>query len=143
MSPVAYSALIFSVIFMVATAYFFMGGLPLLTLKHDVPLDARFIRSFFNVYYRSTFWIAMCACASFAVWGRYAFATGALAVAGSLTLLSAGFLSAMQRVGARIEASESGAIRSFRRLHVAVLGLNLTVLAVVIWGMAILSQQLK
>ena len=47
-----YVAIVFTVALMVITAYFLMGGLPLLILKHDVPLDARFIRGFFQIYYQ-------------------------------------------------------------------------------------------
>ena len=49
-----YGALFFTVVLLVIIAYFLMGGLPLLVLKHDVPLDARFIRSFFNAYYAAS-----------------------------------------------------------------------------------------
>ena len=47
-------ALFFTVALLVIIAYFLMGGLPLLVLKHDVPLDARFIRTFFNAYYAAS-----------------------------------------------------------------------------------------
>ena len=64
-----YGAFIFTVALLVFTAYFLLGGLPLLVLKHDVPLDARFVRAFFNVYYKVAFWAALGAAASYALWG--------------------------------------------------------------------------
>ncbi len=48
MSIALYPALVFTVALLVTTAYFLLGGLPLLVLDHDKPLDARFIRGFFN-----------------------------------------------------------------------------------------------
>lgn len=41
-----YPALLFTVALLVTTAYFLLGGLPLLVLDHDTSLDARFIRGF-------------------------------------------------------------------------------------------------
>ena len=42
-----------TVALLVWMGFFFMGSLPLLVLKHDTPLDARFIRGLFDVYYRA------------------------------------------------------------------------------------------
>lgn len=62
-----YGALFFTVVLPVIIAYFLMGGLPLLVLKHDVPLDARFIRSFVNAYDRLSFWASPGAAVSYAI----------------------------------------------------------------------------
>ena len=51
MGPAMIAALLFTVALFVTTAYFIMGSIPLLVLKHDTPLDARFVRGFFNTYY--------------------------------------------------------------------------------------------
>ena len=40
-------ALLFTVILLAVTTYFLLGSIPLLTLKHDNPMDSRFIRSFY------------------------------------------------------------------------------------------------
>jgi hypothetical protein len=40
MTATIYPALFFSVVLLVTTAYFLMGGLPLLILKHDTSIDA-------------------------------------------------------------------------------------------------------
>ncbi len=74
LSSALYASFFFTVALLVTTAYFLMGGLPLLTLKHDTPLDARFVRGFFNVYYRAAFWASLGAFVSYALWGRYPFA---------------------------------------------------------------------
>ena len=41
------------VILLVWMGFFMLGSLPLLILKHDTPLDARFIRGLFDVYYKA------------------------------------------------------------------------------------------
>lgn len=143
MSSAIYGALFFTVALLVTTAYFLMGGLPLLILKHDVPLDARFIRSFFRVYYRAAFWTSLGACFSYALWGRYTFAVGAALIAALTTILGKQLLLAMQQLGARIEASDERAIQRFRRVHAAALLVNLTQLVVVVWGIIKLSRQLS
>lgn len=137
-----YGALFFTVALLVTTAYFLMGGLPLLILKHDVPLDARFIRSFFNVYYRAAFWTSLGACVSYIVWGRYSFALGAALFAGVTTLLRRQLVRAMANLGEKIQASEPAAIQSFRRVHSAALAINFLQLVVVVWGILRLSQEL-
>ena len=55
MSAALIAAIFFTVALLVTTAYFIMGSLPLLVLKHDTPMDARFVRGFFNIYYRAAF----------------------------------------------------------------------------------------
>jgi hypothetical protein len=137
-----YGAFIFTVALLVFTAYFLLGGLPLLVLKHDVPLDARFIRAFFNVYYVAAFWAAMGAAVSYAFWGRVAFAVGAAGIAILVTILRKHFLNAMEEVGARIEGSDAEPIRRFRRMHGAALLINVALLVVLVWGTIRLSQSL-
>lgn len=137
-----YGAFFFTVALLFFTAYFLLGGLPLLILKHDVPLDARFIRAFFNVYYRVAFWAALGAAASYAAWGRFAFAAGALAVAAIVASLRKYFLRAMEAVGARIDSSDTEPIRRFRRMHGAALLINVALLVVFVWGTLQLSRSL-
>jgi hypothetical protein len=140
MSSALYPAFFFTVALLVTTAYFLLGGLPLLVLKHDVPLDARFIRGFFNVYYRAAFWTALGACASYALWGRFAFAAGAAGLAVVAMLLRSRLLSVMHQLGVAIEANEDAAIERFRRVHVAALLVNVAQLVVLVWGLLQLSQ---
>ena len=78
MSPVVYFALFFTVALLVTTAYFMMGSLPLLILKHDTPVDARFIRGFFSVYFGAAMFTAAGTAVSYEFLGRPAFATGAV-----------------------------------------------------------------
>lgn len=138
-----YGAFIFTVALLVFTAYFLLGGLPLLVLKHDVPLDARFIRAFFNVYYKVAFWAAVGAAVSYAFWGRAAFAIGAASIAALVAILRKHFLRAMADIGAQIEGSDTEPIRRFRRMHGAALVINVALLVVLVWGTIRLSQSVS
>jgi len=137
-----YGAFVFTVALLVFTAYFLLGGLPLLILKHDVPLDARFVRAFFSVYYRVAFWAAVGAAVSYALWGRFGFAVGAAAIAVVVAILRKHFLQAMEEIGAQIEGGNAEPIRRFRRMHGAALLINVALLAVLVWGTIWLSQSL-
>lgn len=129
-----YGAIVFSVALLVITAYFMLGGLPLLVLKHEVTLDARFIRSFFNLYYRVAFWAAVGACLSYALWGRYAFAAGAAGIAMVVSWLRMRLIPAMQNLGEQIAASEEAAIQKFKRVHIMALIINFIQLIVIVWS---------
>ena len=74
MSAALIAALFFTVALLVTTAYFLLGSIPLLILKHDTPLDSSFVRSFFNTYYLAAMFTAGAAAASYAFAGRLAFA---------------------------------------------------------------------
>lgn len=131
-----YPSLIFTVAMLVTTAYFIMGGVPLLILKHDTPMDAWFVRGFFNIYYKAAFGTALGACLSYTLWGRFAFALGTATLAGVALLLRRSLLPAMQRLGAQIQAADDDAIRRFRKVHSAALCVNLLQLIVLVWGTA-------
>lgn len=143
MSSAIYPALFFTVAMMVNTGYFLLGGLPLLILKHDEPLDARFVRGFFNVYYHAAFWVALGAAVSYALWGRFVFAVGAAVLAAIAIILRRRLLPAMLQVGSQIEAGDASALQRFRRMHATVLALNLVQLVVIVWGLIVLSQALS
>ena len=81
MHPALIAALVFTVILMVITAYFLMGSAPLLILKHDTPLDSRFVRGFFNTYYLAAMVTATATALSYAVAGWTVFAVGAAGLA--------------------------------------------------------------
>ena len=139
MSYAMYPALFFTVAMLVTTAYFLMGGLPLLILKHDTPVDAGFVRGFFNVYYKAAIGTALGACASYALWGRFGFAIGAAALLLLAFVLRRKLLSAMEHFGTRMQDAGEGAIRGFRRVHLLALSANVVQLAVLVWGTTQLS----
>jgi hypothetical protein len=140
MPAALYPALIFTVALLLTTAYFILGGLPLLVLKHDVPLDAQFIRAFFSVYYKAAFWTSLGACVSYALWGRFGFAAGAAALTVLAVFLRRRLLPAMHKVATRIEANDVEAIQHFRRVHAMALLANVGQMVLVVWGTLHLSM---
>ncbi|NUZ05374.1 hypothetical protein [Piscinibacter koreensis] len=139
MNAAIYPSLGFTVAMLVCTAYFLMGGLPLLVLKHDTPLDARFVRSFFNLYYKVAIGTSLGACVSYALWGRLRFALGAGALLAVTLLLRRTLIPAMQQLGNRIQGDDQRSIRDFRRIHIAALAINLLQLVLIVWGVVLLS----
>jgi hypothetical protein len=143
MTLAMYPALFFTVAMLITNAYFLLGGIPLLVLQHDTPMDARFVRGFFDVYCKAAITSASGACASYALWERFSFALGAAGLLGVALLLRRRLLPAMQRLGTQIqhagEAAGRSAIARFRRMHVAALTINLMQLALVVWGTVQLS----
>ena len=135
MSMAIYPAMVFTVALLVTTAYFLMGGLPLLVLDHDTSLDARFIRGFFNFYYKAAFATSVGAAVSFAALGRSGFAIGATALALTVLLLRSRLLPAMDQLGAQIQTRGSSAITRFRRVHVVALLINLCQLILLVWAL--------
>ena len=122
-------ALIATVLLLIWMGFFMMGSLPLLILKHDTPLDARFIHGLFQVHR-----VAILATAATGALG-YALA-GRLNVAMSLSCVAAlGFaggswlVSKMDSVRSAMTADDAPAIRRFRQLHVAGMLLNVALLA--------------
>ena len=139
MSIAIYPALVFTVALLVTTAYFLMGGLPLLVLDHDTSLDARFVRGFFNLYYKAAFITAVGASVSYAGLGRASFAIGAAALAGSVVLLRRKLIPTMDQLGAQIQASAPRALRRFRQVHAVALFLNLVQLVLLVWALTLFS----
>jgi len=139
MPSAIYAALFFTVVLLVTTAYFLMGGLPLLILKHDTPMDAWFVRRFFAIYYKSVFYAAVGAAASFALSGRFAFAVGAAAIGLVAVALRRHLIAAMELLGAQIQDGGASAVGRFRRIHSVALLANLTQLIVLVWSLIYLS----
>ena len=132
MPPALFVALIFTVALLVTTAYFLLGSVPLLVLSHDTPMDARFVRGFFNTYYLAALASAGLTALSLVVAGRYALA----AVAAALAVLALGLrhriIPSMDALQARIPSESDAAIRSFRRLHLAAVAVTLAQLVVIV-----------
>ena len=143
MSAALIAALVFTVILLVITAYFLMGSVPLLILEHDTPLDARFVRGFFNTYYLAATFAASATAVSYAFAGRLIFAAGATALALLATLLRRTVIPKMDSLRARIQVTETSAIPGFRRVHVAAILINLAQLALIVWSLISLSLQMR
>lgn len=127
------AALFFTVALLVTTAYFIMGSIPLLVLKHDTPLDARFVRGFFNTYYVAAVVTAGLTSISFAFAAHPGLAIGAAALALLAVVLRSRIIPRMDALGAQIQADSMEAIPGFRRTHVAAIAINLLQLVAIVW----------
>ena len=127
--------LLFTVALIVVTVYFLLGGTPLLKLKHDTELDARFIRKFFRIYCMMALCVASIACIGSAMAGRNGFAVGAGVIAVVALTLRQTVVAWMERVGAQIQQNQAGAILKFRQLHVATLVVILSQLVGIGWSL--------
>lgn len=109
--------------------YFMMGGLTLLILKHDDQSDQRLVRGFFHVHYLALITIASLGALSSAVADRRMIAAsiGCIAIIGFTARQL--IVSRMDRLRSTMSATDVPAIRTFRRLHVAGLALNLMLLS--------------
>jgi len=139
MSAAMIIALVCTVALFVTTAYFIMGSIPLLVLKHDTPLDARFVRGFFNLYYRAAFATAMATAISFAFAGRAGHAAGAAALALLSVVLRSKVIPKMDALGAQIQTDYMEAIPGFRRTHVTAIVINVAQLVAIVWSLVALG----
>jgi hypothetical protein len=108
--------------------YFLCGGVPLLFLKHDVALDGQFVHRFFEVHYLGLMTVASIGAVSSALagCGVVPAAIGGLA----LFAIVARFLivGRMALLRGLMVAGDMPSIRTFRRLHLTGLVLNVLVL---------------
>ena len=135
MSAAMFAALCFTVALLVTTAYFLMGSVPLLVLKHDTPRDSRFVRSFFNTYYLAAMFTAAATAVSYAIAGRPAFATGAAGLAVLAAALRRRVIAEMDALQTQIQAGNTNAIPGFRRTHITAILINLAQLVVIVWSL--------
>ena len=129
------AALFFTVALLVTTAYFILGSIPLLVLKHDTPLDASFVRGFLNVYYRAAVVTAGATAVSYAFAGRPGFATGAALLAALAVVLRRKIIPKMDALGAGIQSRQMDAIPGFRKTHVTAIAINILQLAAIVWSL--------
>ncbi|MFC5608983.1 hypothetical protein [Variovorax soli] len=141
MPAAMFAALFFTVALLVTTAYFIMGSVPLLILKHDTPLDARFVRAFFNVYYKAAFITATATAVSYALAHRPGIAVGAAALALIAVVLRRKILPRMDSLGAQIQSNDLDAIPGFRKTHLAAIVINIAQLVAIVWCLVVLSRQ--
>jgi hypothetical protein len=134
-------ALVFTVILLVVTAYFLLGSVPLLVLKHDTPLDARFVRGFFNTYYVAAMYAAGATALSYLVAGRLVFGAGAATLAAVAVVLRRTVMEKMDALRAELQADDAAAIAAFRRTHVGAILANVAQLALIVWSLVALPLQ--
>lgn len=129
-------AMFSTVILLVWMGFFMLGSLPLLVLNHDTPLDSRFIRGLFNVYYLAIMFTAATGAIAFALAERFPFALVFVAIG----LIGAGsrhwVLGKMDALRATMTATDHAAIRKFRQLHIGGMLANVVQLLGLCVGMA-------
>lgn len=115
--------------------FFMLGSLPLMILRHDTPLDARFIRGLFDVYYKAVMVVASAGFIAHAVAQRPA-TTAGMAVIGAAAFCSRrAILGRMDRLRLTMTATDADGIRRFRKLHAVGMLLNFAQLAVICGGL--------
>jgi len=133
-------ALFFTVALLVTTTYFILGSIPLLVLRHDTPLDARFVRGFFNIYYVAAVITASATSISYAFAGRPALAGGAAVLALIAAVLRSKVIPKMDSLGAEIQSNSLEAIPGFRRTHVTAILINIAQLVAIVWSLTTLNR---
>jgi hypothetical protein len=131
--------LVSTVLLLVWMGFFMMGSLPLLILKHDTPVDARFIRGLFKLYYVAIMATGAVGALSSALAGRPVIALALGCVAGLGFAGRHWLISRMDVVRSTMTADDSPAIRRFRRLHIAGMLVNVMLLAAFCIGMTRVS----
>jgi hypothetical protein len=132
-------ALIATVLLLVWMGFFMMGSLPLLVLKHDTPLDSRFIRGLFNVYYVAVVLTAGAAALSFAWSGKPVFALGMAVIATLAYALRRWIIIPRMDLLRHTIPAIDASIFQFRRLHIAGMMLNVAQLGAVAWALTQLA----
>ena len=143
MSATLLSAMFFTMALLVVTGYFLLGSVPLLTLQHDTPLDARFIRSFFNIYYLAATFTAGATAVSYVLAGWLLFAAGAAMLALLALILRQQVIPKMDALREQIQTRGTDAIPGFRRIHATAILINLAQLVFIVWSLISVSIQMK
>ena len=126
---------LFTVAMLCISAYFLLGSVPLLILKHDTPVDGNFIRSFFNLYYRVAAFVAGAGTLSYAFSGRPWFAVCAAVIAVLSVVLRRTIIAKMDLLRNQIQSTDFEAIPEFRKIHFRAILISLVQLVVVVWSL--------
>lgn len=132
MLPAHLFALFFTVALMAITAYFLLGSVPLLTLKHDNPIDGPFVRSFYITYFKMAFVVALATAVSYGLAGRPVFAVGATAIAALTWWVRFHFVPRMDQLSADIQAQGPDKVPDFHVIHKKAILINTTQLMTIL-----------
>ena len=122
--------------------YLIMGCLPLLILKHDDPSDSQLIRGFFDVHYRVLMGIAAVGTLSSAFSDRRLLAMAFACIALSGLAARRVIVARMDRLRGSMSATDVASIRTFRRLHVTGIGLDILLLVGFISALSLSSADI-
>jgi hypothetical protein len=125
-------ALVFTVALLGTKAYFVLGSIPLLILKHDSPIDAQFVRKFFSLYYFAAIFTASGTAISYAFAGRPWLALGAAVLALLALRLRRKIIPEMHALGAEMQTNFLAAMLKFRKTHMKAIAFNTVQLIAII-----------
>ena len=132
-------ALFFTVALLAITAYFLLGSVPLLVLKHDNPVDASFIKSFYTTYFKFAIVVATAATFSYALAAKPMLTLEAAIIATLTLLLRFKFIPKMEQIGSEIrDNSNLMAIPEFRKIHKTAILINATQLFTVLGSLSLI-----
>ncbi len=134
------AALFFTVALLVTTTYFIMGSIPLLLLKHDSPVDARFVRNFFRIYYLAAIATAGATAISYALAGRFELAACGAALTALAVFLRGKVIPQMDAFGAQIQTNDLDAIPGFRKTHIQAILINVLQLVAIVGTLLAFSK---
>ena len=143
MSTALLIALFFTVALLVITTYFILGGVPLLILKHDTPMDSRFVRGFFDTCYLVTMMTATATAVSYVFAGWSALAAGAVVLALLAAILRRKIIPRMDALRDQIQVTGESPRSAVRRIHAAAKLLNVTQLVLILWSLIAVSVSLR
>ena len=120
---------------MVWMGFFALGSLPLMILKHDTPMDARFVRGLFDVYYKAVITVAGLGVLAHAASGRAVTTVGMVVVLAIAWASRSAILPRMDGLRETMTPTDAEGIRRFRKLHVAGMVLNFIQLLTIGFGL--------
>jgi hypothetical protein len=133
-----HAALFFTVAMLAVTTYFLLGSIPLLILKHDNTMDAKFIRSFYITYFKFAIVVAMGGTFCYVLAARPLLALGAAAIATLTLILRYKFIPQMDQLGAAIQGNNLMAIPDFRKIHKTAIYINTTQLLTLLGSLSLI-----
>jgi hypothetical protein len=128
-------ALLLTVLLLAVTTYFLLGSIPLLLLKHDNPIDGRFIRAFYITYFRIAISVAVTTVLSYWMASRFTLALGASGVTLLTLFLRGRLIPMMDRLNAQIYDRHVVAIPEFRKVHKSAIHINVLQLLMILGGL--------
>jgi len=129
------AALATIVILLVWMGFFALSSLPLLVLNHDTPLDARFIRRWFEVYYKVLIVASAIGILGQAVAARIVPTLAMMVVCALAFFSKRHILSGMDRLRETMTPTDVEGIRRFRQLHIAGMASNVVQLIIICIGL--------
>ncbi len=128
-------ALVSTVFMLMSMAFFLLGTIPLLILKHKEPMDSRVVRQVFHYCYRLVTVFALSASLGQGLMNHTLLSVTALCIAVLAVVLHRVVLQRMDAHRVTMHTGDAVALRRFRQTHVAGIALNAMQLGAVGWAL--------